>query len=214
MAERPILMSAPMVLALRREVDPKTVTRRTAGLEKINESPDEWTFLFVNADGKFVFQNAAPENSCIFTTCPYWRAEGDRLWVRETWTGTWLGNGVMHLMYAADGCERAVRPPWDYVLPKAAAKVGNWVSPLFIPRWASRDTLEVVSVRPERLHEITEKDAVAEGCTAGLMIELPSSGVTWTARENFQSLWRLINGPESWTKNPWVWRVEYRRLAS
>ena len=80
-------------------------------------------------------------------------------------------------------------------------------------RWASRITLEVVSVRVERLHEITEDDAAREGVTmadvaAGNLRVLGEMG---PLRYQFAELWERIHGSGSWTTNPWVWRVEFRR---
>ena len=90
-----------------------------------------------------------------------------------------------------------------------------------MPRWASRITLEVTGVRVERLQDISEADALAEGVTP-----LPG-GDMWTAgglydgplhaarpQWAYRRLWEQINGPESWAANPWVWVVEFRRLEA
>ena len=68
---------------------------------------------------------------------------------------------------------------------------------IHMPRWASRLTLEVVSVRVERLHDIDEADALREGVAA---------------RYQFVDLWGAINGDGAWDANPWVWRVEFKRV--
>lgn len=67
----------------------------------------------------------------------------------------------------------------------------------------SRIDLEVTGVRIDRLHDINEADSLAEG-VGNLYDQLP------TARERFEWLWRSINGPESWTANPWVWVIEFK----
>src|SRR5690606_38249819 len=73
----------------------------------------------------------------------------------------------------------------------------------FMPRWASRIDLELVSRRIERLHDITEEDARAEGV----------GPIAWdSARDLFADLWREINGAGSWDSNPWVWRLAFRRI--
>jgi hypothetical protein len=84
-----------------------------------------------------------------------------------------------------------------------------------MPRWASRITLEVVSVRVERLQEITEADARAEGIdveTLGAIYRLGDG--TPVARDAFGDVWDEINSRpgKRWEDDPWVWRVEFRRL--
>lgn len=106
-------------------------------------------------------------------------------------------------------------------------------------RWASRDTMEVISARPERLHAITRTEAVNEGaqvivsatgCPPGKVSpQLPisprvDSHPLWSARRSrteddwytgyFALMWEETNGPGSWAKNPWVWRVAFRRIEA
>jgi len=131
-------------------------------------------------------------------------AAGDRLWVRETWQpcerpgAPMLGSiaGLRHapfVQYAADN-------------PQAPAEWGPWRPSIHMPRWASRLTLPVVSVRAERLHDITEADAVAEG------VRDPDLRAAETARVLFADLWNATYGPEAWDANPWVWRIEWSPL--
>lgn len=95
-----------------------------------------------------------------------------------------------------------------------------------MPRWASRITLEVTGVRVERLQDISEADAWAEGCTPGTLddngdpfpAEEPHpSGIGtrgWdSARDWYADLWEAINGEGSWDANPWVWVVEFERVT-
>ena len=88
-----------------------------------------------------------------------------------------------------------------------------------MPRWASRITLEVVGVRVERVQDISEEDAQAEGVGPGCL----SCGVNCTEaggctdcrpcyRDSFAYAWQQIYGPESWHANPWDWVVEFKRL--
>lgn len=83
-----------------------------------------------------------------------------------------------------------------------------------MPRWASRLTLLIDDVRVERLQDISEADALAEGVKTGPAFGVP--GPTWTARDAYQVLWERINGPGSWEANPWVvaytFRVEPRNI--
>ena len=92
-----------------------------------------------------------------------------------------------------------------------------------MPRWASRITLEIISVRVERLNEISEADAIAEGIEKvpqgwrryGPLVNPSGSNQKLAlARDSYQTLWESINGPGSWALNPWVWVIEFRKLAT
>jgi hypothetical protein len=123
----------------------------------------------------------------LISMCPYGKP-GDRLWVRETFAVC----ADSSIFYRSDGGPS----PWDGI---------KWKPSIHMPRAASRITLEIVSVRAELLHEITESDAIAEGCQCD---GVPAS---LTNRGAFGKLWLSINGPGSWDVNPWVWVVEFRR---
>jgi hypothetical protein len=91
----------------------------------------------------------------------------------------------------------------------------KWRPSIFMPRWASRITLEITSVRVERLGEITEEDAEKEG------IELkgykkwrpPDTEIPYTRRDHFEALWDSINGKKHpWASSPWVWVIEFKRV--
>lgn len=120
-------------------------------------------------------------------------APRDRLWVREA--GLWCDIGFERsVAYRADG-----EPGETWVRPI------RWRSPLYMPRWASRLTLEIVGVRVGRLQEISEEDAKAEGCAI--------AGGWPESREWFRVAWNHINGKKHlWESNPWVWVVEFKRL--
>lgn len=80
-----------------------------------------------------------------------------------------------------------------------------------MPRWASRILLEVTAVRVQRLQDINEEEAVAEGCTSA---GKGACGfyVARSARGAFSRDWESIHGPKSWNQNPWVWVIEFRRV--
>jgi len=143
--------------------------------------------------------------------CPYGQP-GDRLWVRETFCD--LDDGEFE--YRADGeCDPNVVP--------------RWTPSIHMPRAASRILLEIVSVRVERLSDISEADAVAEGVLPVAKVRpfdehehqfwrdyrLSGDGTfcVRTPKESFASLWRSINGADSWEDSPWVWVVEFKRVA-
>lgn len=133
--------------------------------------------------------------------CPL-GAPGDRLWVRETWSSD--DGKTAH--YRADG------ETYNAGLP--------WRPSIHMPRWASRITLEITGVRVERLQEITEEGAKAEGCSpCGFAQEValnPAGGcsvtdLSGTSRGTFRMLWDSIyKGSKSWDANPWVWDIEFR----
>lgn len=131
--------------------------------------------------------------------CPYGQP-GDRLWVRET-----------HYVESAPG-------NWytGFILYKANdehAPVSKWRPSIHMPRWASRITLEVVSVRVERLHDISEEDAKAEGVHSDAVVTADGSDYRGLfAYDRFAELWQSINGTGSWDANPWVWVVEFKRI--
>ncbi|WP_138436539.1 hypothetical protein [Marinobacter shengliensis] len=128
---------------------------------------------------------------------------GDRLWVRETFSdeagGTRKSPGE-HIYYRADG---------DGV----DLQGGGWTSSIHMPRWASRITLEITGVGVERLQDIGERDAEAEGARIELAeIDSVRLGAEASRRSGFRNLWQRINGPDSWYANPWVWVIEFRRI--
>jgi len=85
---------------------------------------------------------------------------------------------------------------------------------IYMPRWASRITLEIIDVRVERLQDISEEDAIAEGVTwfSSGAVECP--GMPETPIDAYRSLWEKINGSGSWDLNPWVWCISIRRIES
>jgi len=185
--ERGIAFMAPMVRAVRE--DRKTQTRR---LTKERDG------ITVHPNGQVLARGGWLPELC----CPY-GVPGDRLWVRETWAPHGIGEGG--IAYRADG------PEWD---DECAIK---WKSPRFMPRWASRITLEIESVRVERLVEITEEDAMDEGVvfrdSCWSATDDPKALRWTTAVGAFRELWESINGPGSWDINPHVWVIKFRRIT-
>ena len=81
-----------------------------------------------------------------------------------------------------------------------------------MPRWASRISLRVVNVRVERLHDISEEDAQAEGISNAAIKSFKNLGVDRPAGYAYRELWMNINGPDLWEVNPFVWVVEFERV--
>lgn len=229
MTERPILFSGPMVLAI--IAGTKTQTRR---IVKNGDKADSFTELRTYKDGglRAVF-GIHDEPNAFGVKCPY-GVVGDRLWVRETYYYDLLELPKVkpedfpdHFYYRADGecCQQ---------IPECScAEVGKprWRPSIFMPRWASRLTLEITDLRIERLNDISEEDAKAEGIEGRFHPE-DSNCWTWkdyarsakfkedifhygsavTPGSTFMGLWESINGPSSWAKNPWVWVIQFRKV--
>lgn len=195
MKERPILFSGPMVRALL--AGGKTQTRRVVSPQPtVEKSPDGlWSAAW---NRKYTF-SAKTSGECLAYWCPYGQP-GDRLWVREAWARTTVFS--QDWIVYREGDNRT-----DYG--------GPWKPSIHMPRAASRITLEITCVRLERLHEISDADALAEGITAQSNGRYPCqfddgkveclSPVT-----AYASLWSSINGADSWAANPWVWVVEFK----
>ena len=212
MKERPILFSAPMVRAIL--AGRKTQTRRE--VNRINGIGPVTCFGGSEATGyDFALRdrrdmwNEFREDE-LLGRCPY-GIPGDRLWVRETWFDNMASDDgdtektPARCVYRSDG-EFIEQFPEDYM-------EGKWTPSIHMPRWASRITLEVVSVRVERLQDITNMDALSEGCDGERWLDADGSeGRGVEPWEQFRELWRNINGPDSWDANPWVWVVEFRKL--
>ena len=226
MTERPILFSAPMVRALL--AGTKTQTRRVVkllGAEVIEERPD-------GLDGA-VFSQPWPWSPQYdgWVPCPYGRT-GDRLWVRETWaalqptddaaTASEHRDRVVErpedgervaLWYRADGEMPLVEQLWADDEEDGI----RWRPSIYMPRWASRITLEVTAVRVERLQAITDADAKAEGVERnvddGVEYFGPLNHGHIDPRVAYRSLWESINGAGSWAANPWVWVVEFKLVT-
>lgn len=202
MRERPILFSAPMVRALL--AGTKTQTRRVVKPRRDLDSGCELAPCELAGE-----VNAGDYFNAAFKP-------GDRLWVRETWAGPLIDSDALEeshdvrefesqrfCVYAADG---GPRPEF---ISDEHGWCRRWTPSIHMPRWASRITLEVTGVRVERLQDISEADATAEGVSA-----IPDEMRRATPRCDFQALWQSINGPDSWDANPWVWIVEFRRIES
>lgn len=187
--ERPILFSAAMVRAILNDESPKTQTRRIIKPQPTiaTSSLDGVTLVMQWRDKVNTPLVIGPD--CLRSLCPYGQP-GDHLWVRETWTH--FGGFLPDIGYRATGEEAAERDP-DF---------DHWRPSIFMPRWASRITLEIVNVRAERLQAITDADILAEGFPA----DPPSYA------EGLAGTWNKINGDGAWESDPWVWVVEFRRV--
>ena len=193
MKERPILFSAPMVRAL---LDgSKTQTRRVVKPQPVYDGRFAGGWKLKGKKG----HEAATCSPLIAEVCPYGQP-GDRLWVRESFAHIYRDNSSPErrsfedVAYMADG--RGID----------IGAYGSWKPSIHMPRWASRITLEVTSVRVERLQDISRGEAMAEGCPFPNMAQ-GKDPCQW-----YGKLWEQINGPDSWEANPWVWVIEFKRI--
>jgi len=204
MKERPILMCGEMVRATLDDL--KFQTRRIMKPQPSADwSPHSYGEVHKMKDGAFVMHKGAPvcigwgPTDCMGEeayACPYGQP-ADRLWVRETFC-------------VCPKCDCFLGYRANQELPAVCEFCGQmnrikWKPSLFMPRSASRLTLEIESVRVERLQDISGKDCIAEGV-------LGHGGDESRAKTEYMLLWESINGKGSWALNPWVWVIEFKKL--
>jgi hypothetical protein len=224
MKSTPLIMSGPMIRAYME--GRKCVTGRTKGLDVLNGikphydgkcyGPDDWEY-----QGQDVLEDHCFENKItgdIITIASPFGGAGDELWFRETWAHcqpildikkpdgrliTEISDGYAE--YRADGHD-TIQDLKDHVRLTAGHEIvvkGNrWIAAIHMFRWASRfDHVSIVSVRPERLNEITGEDAVKEG---------------FESAYKFNSYWDKLNSKKGLAHyvNPWVWRIEFEPYKS
>lgn len=205
MRERPILFSGEMVRALLdgRKTQTRRMVKAPLGLaipSKLNvriwddDQPAEAWWPIVSADGTAACNGFHP------VKCRYGRP-GDRLWVRETFC---MAERIMSLVKSP--CYRATEGEINPTL--------KWKPAIHMPRAASRINLEITGVRVERLLDISEADAQAEGID---MEDYPpppdDDGYIFDYRAAYSQLWEKINGAGAWDKNPWAWIIEFKRVT-
>lgn len=151
------------------------------------------------------------EGSDFLGPCPY-GASGDRLWVRETMRSDCKGD--WH--YAADNALVQLDSADERVpqmLAWAHHKDAEHCASIHMPRWASRLEFKIVDVRIQRLQDIDESDAIAEGVLPWSKTDEHGETISATALEEFEALWKSIHGAASWKKNPWLWAISFKLVA-
>ncbi|MDO9584768.1 MAG: hypothetical protein Q7J24_16935 [Desulfomicrobium sp.] len=202
MKERPVLMNAAMVRAI---LDGrKTQTRRPVKLNIGNDNR-------FHVPGKSYVMNICDPRAVEF--CPFGQS-GDRLWVRETWA---------HDAPSLEECRARLEDglagglPYGPYYRTDSVHEGTglrWRPSIHMPRWASRITLEITDVRVERVQDITEAAAKAEGVPPA-WLDVNGKDVNAhaapTFRQGFARTMREIYGWGLWEMNMWVWAIEFRR---
>lgn len=238
--ERPILLSAPMVRAILegRKTQTRRVIRKqfSADAEPAEVAATSPEGGQISGHSGLWWDDAA---ACIDDAirCPYGKP-GDLLWVRETWGDVNL-EGAPGIAYRADDDVRDLMAEPSFhdehgafnydderIKPYAFAVwssdliggvEGRWRQSIHMPRWAARILLEVIAVRVERLHDISEADARAEGArecdpASGREVLLAGPSQRGSFVLHYRDIWEQINGPGSWDANPWVWVIKFRRV--
>jgi len=209
MKERGIIFNGEMVRAVLDGV--KTQTRRPL---KVQPPSDEYELLNImssterSREGKshWAILNDSKTNVLKsderYFACPFGQI-GDRIWVRETFASIFKDEGPV--------CYRAT---------DSSMHSGAWTPSIHMPRWASRITLEITNIRVERVQDISEQDAIADGFKAlpgckWHTFEEADAGMPMhdhTACDAFEAFWCNQYGEESWSSNDWVWVIEFKRI--
>lgn len=220
--EHPILFSAPMIQAL--FAGRKTQTRRMMKPQPILLPPGycnpkgRWSWD-PNRDHHNLWEidenpNLGDWAAWRLSMCPYGEV-GDRLWIKETFFCNSFDypeatdHSRENLYYRADG-----EP--DMEGETIGKEGGGWKPSIFMPRWASRLTLEITGVRVEQVQSITVDDIYNEGIRPvrdGKMLLHHSPATDAAYREDWQALWDDINGKKrgaSFADNPWCWVLNFR----
>ncbi len=207
MKERQILFQTEMIQPIPTGL--KEQTRRTNNLDVINKEPDKWKLdkLYTYKGETWALFYKETDRKGKEIRCPY-GMPGDLLWVREKWQYSGDQNW-------RDAMFNDWNDVWYYAIADEHAKEQlRWKPSIHMPKRFTRIWLENKKVRVERLWDISEKDAVKEGCetikNGAFYKDYLNNGHFINAQSSFYSLWRKINGQQSWFSNPWVWVIDFR----
>lgn len=220
MKERPIIMGDESVRAILE--GRKTQTRRVIDPRKYNIAGWDMPRTKEDMEAGYPFaENADGDSVSVVDWCPYGRV-GDRLYVKERFA-YWIGREAVAY---SDMCHKSIEGiEWeDEVNIRDIAEGGKWKSPLFMPRLASRITLEITDIRVERVQDISVQDAKdegirvhANGCKDGLAYGCYNGddcvkNVCRQPIEYYKQLWDQLNAKRGypWESNPWVWVITFK----
>jgi hypothetical protein len=217
MKSKPILFSGSMVRAILagKKHQTRRVINRLSGFGPITEFRQSTTrgYDYTFRDRRACWNDLRKER--VMDCCPHGQA-GDELWCREAWnvyhvSKDEFGNAELDEPYTYIPQNRQRRGSIEY---RADDQLdGPWRPSIHMPRWASRITLMVTDVRVERLQEISDRAAIAEGIESTPHgWRLYGHGFTSSPIASFRSLWELINGAGSWEQNSWVWVISFERV--
>lgn len=222
MKTRPIIFNTQMVRSVMDGA--KTQTRRILKFKTFGFGKDGApASIYMDGSGKgwvaWMTQNVSAEYTAkiypgeVGFKCPMGEI-GSIIYVRETWAELINGHNERYFAYKADGIPN-----------KSDVGDWNWRPSIHMPKAAARIFLRITDIKVERLQDISEEDAVAEGVQQDVPVEKnfqikkryrhysdPTIHHCEDAKSSFRSLWRSIYGTESWESNPWVWSISFTRV--
>lgn len=226
MKQTPILYNTEMVWAI--DAGRKTQTRRTKGLETFNKNPDEWIFNNILSDESAAhafFKSKSNGDDLFSAKFPYGRV-GDILWVRETFGLHYSSPETSFPVYRAQQDECGQFPSLD--LPfRLVSFYEKWIPSIHMPKKVARTWLEITGIWVERIQDITDDDAVAEGIQImDSWPELPDQPIykmygdetymgdptCFDPIRSFYTLWCATYGPSAVKNNPFVWVIEFKKV--
>lgn len=211
---KPIFFNNAMVRAILdgRKTQTRRVVKTQHGADVVVTDGQVWRPSRTDYDG--------------YASCPYGQP-GDRLWVRETWIPGYYhdpdgeGGPMVSIIYAADNGEAMVKAPsyelaedWSCRYSEDGDPPPARRSPVSMPRWASRLTMEITDVRVQRLQDISEEDCWSEGIEEVRYAGDEHGNLRGSVLEDFRALWDSIAKPGAkWDDNPWVWAISFKRVG-
>lgn len=223
--EKPILFSTEMIQAILE--GRKTQTRRVMrpqpfwGERRIGPTMEQPRSCWIWSPKKdeVWFNWGKGFDPVIAYRCPY---ASNTLWVRETWQAISPDENERPLRECQIIYKATDEHPGLYNPDKSDEPWYGWRPSIFMPRWASRITLRVNNVRVERVQDISEDDAIAEGIINYEYINPPKNGINYPDKlkaarlpqQKFKELWNSINAKRgyNWETNPWVWVIEFQYI--
>ena len=211
MRERPIALYDFEVL--------NALTNGTGELRRVirPQPSDEWPQWW---HGRSYGSEAHFKRGVLLDHCPYGQA-GDRLWVRETFCS--LDDPLDGFLNSTEDGKWSRRVVYKQEMDAGRAELPDefkWRPSIFMPRWASRITLEVEEVRAERLQDITEEGAIAEGTTVKAVAApggfFPTAFLSGTFRYGYAQTWDFRNAKRGypWSSNPWDWAIRFKKVEA
>lgn len=223
--EIPMLFTDEMANACRTGI--KTETRRLRGLEEVNKNPDEWQYLLTE-NGYHEFVN---KDGYIYKFKNHYGQEGDVIWVREAWKGTLVPDNyqkpIRCIQYRSDLWLKMIdEAEFEWFDNRFKDGRFKWEPNMFLRRVFARTFLRRTFIRCERLQDITEDGAKAEGANMdklsdGINYACPTRWGYWNdsnkdiyprPTQAYKALWESINGAGSWEANPWVIVVGFQKI--